>query len=149
VEQLKITPERVLFIRLREHLPQLEELLNKVNDHWVYEDFVYRFYHHSFKVYSIQAYTKMIVEALQELAPDIKLNSWFLEIYKAGTGHVFDMSHNQDWLAHGRPMVEAFFHAKFMLEMAVRYGKKFKHYEAPPQLLDSGWAAFLYLYNLR
>jgi hypothetical protein len=143
------TTESVLFFRLREHLPQLEELLKRVNDEWVYEDLVYRFYHASFKVYRIQGYTEEIVKALQALAPDIQLNAWFLEIYRSGTGHTFDMSHNRDWLLRGRPMVEAFFHAKFMLEMAVRHGKKLKRSKSPPRLLDSGWAAFLYLYDLR
>lgn len=143
------TTESVLFLRLREQLPALEELLQRVLDEWVHEDFVYRFYHQSFKVYGIQRYTKAIVEALQGLAPDLPLNDWFLEIYRAGTGHRFEMGHNADWLLRGRPMVEAFFHAKFMLEMAVTYGRKFADYEEPPQLLDSGWAAFLYLYNLR
>ena len=32
------------------------------------------------------------------------------------------------------------------LEMAVRYGTELK---APPRMLPSGWAAFLYLYELR
>jgi hypothetical protein len=143
------TTESVLFFRLRERLPELAALLKRINDEWVYEDLVYRFYHQSFKVYRIQGYTGQIVEALQALAPDIKLNPWFLEILKAGTGHTFDWKANGDWLKQGRPMVEAFFHAKFMLEMAVRHGKKMKRWKQPPQLLDSGWAAFLYLYNLR
>lgn len=43
-------------------------------------------------------------------------------------------------------MVEAFFHARFMLEMAVKYGQAL---EEPPTSLPSGWAAFLYLYDLR
>ena len=43
-------------------------------------------------------------------------------------------------------MIEAFFHARFFLEMAVKYGKEL---EFPPQMLPSGWAAFLYLFNLR
>jgi hypothetical protein len=44
-----------------------------------------------------------------------------------------------------RPILEAFFHARFFLEMAVRYA----HIEAPPQLLPSGYAALLYLFGLR
>lgn len=143
------TTESVLFFRLREHLPQLEELLKKVNGEWVYEDMVYRLYHQSFKVYWVQGQTEAIVAALQALAPDLQLNVWFREIVESGTGHTFEMSHNQDWLLRGRPMLEAFFHARFMLEMAVRHGKKLKRAKRPPQLLDSGWAAFLYLYNLR
>jgi hypothetical protein len=143
------TPEMGLFIRLREALPELEKLLKDVNDPWVYEDLVYRFWHQSFKVYSIQRYTETIVAALQALTPDEPLNEWFTQMVQAGTGHKFEHNHNQDWLVRGRPMVEAFFHARFMLEMAVRYGKKFKRYKQPPYLLDSGWAAFLYLFDLR
>jgi hypothetical protein len=42
--------------------------------------------------------------------------------------------------------VEAFLHTQYFLEMAVRYGRQLEH---PPRHLPSGWAAFLYLYNLR
>jgi hypothetical protein len=38
-------------------------------------------------------------------------------------------------------MVEAFFHARFFLEMAVRYA----HLEQPPNPLPSGYAGLLYL----
>ncbi len=93
--------------RVGEAAPRLPEPLG-------YEDGIYRFYHHSFKIYSLQETTSAIVAAL--------------------------------WLEVTRPMVEAFFHAHYFLEMAVRYGKQLKH---PPRQLPSGWAAFLYLYNLR
>jgi len=150
-EATKPTPttQSILFFRLRDQLPQLEELLRIVNDEWVYEDLVYRFYHLSFKVYRIQPYTIEIVEALQALAPDLILNPFFLEIYQKGIGHEYEWSHNDSWLERARPMVEAFFHAKFMLEMAVRHGQKFRQQDTAPQLLESGWAAFLYFFNLR
>ena len=67
-------------------------------------------------------------------------------IVRDGTGRVFKPEHNVQWLSETRPIVEAFFHAKYFLEMAVRYGKGL---EAPPLLMPSGWAAFLYLYKLR
>jgi tRNA(fMet)-specific endonuclease VapC len=41
--------------------------------------------------------------------------------------------------------LEAFFHARFFLEMAVRYADL----AAPPQPLPSGYAALLYLFGLR
>lgn len=44
-----------------------------------------------------------------------------------------------------RPILEAFFHARFFLEMAVRYADL----QAPPQPLPSGYAALLYLFGLR
>ncbi len=44
-----------------------------------------------------------------------------------------------------RPMLESLAHAKFMIEMAVRYADL----KEPPQPMPSGWAALLYLYDLR
>jgi hypothetical protein len=43
-------------------------------------------------------------------------------------------------------MVEAFAHARYFLEMACKYGKEL---EEPPQIMPSGWASVLYLYDLR
>ena len=60
-----------------------------------------------------------------------------------GTGRVFRPDDNKDWLRVTRPIVEAF-HARFFLEMAVRYSDL----EGPPRPLPSGYAALLYLYNL-
>lgn len=135
-----------IFANLRASLPDLEKLLRDCQGHWGYEDGVYRFYHHSFKVYSLQETTSAIVSALQSLAPERQLNESFMTIVRDGTGKTFEREHNRRWLEATRPIVEAFFHAHYFLEMAVRYGKKL---EQPPRLLPSGWAAFLYLYNLR
>jgi hypothetical protein len=135
-----------LFKSLRASVPELEKLLEHCNSHWAHEDGVYRFYHQSFKVYGVQALTTRIVAALQALAPDRKLNEWFVQIVNEGTGKKFELEHNRQWLAITRPIVEAFFHARYFLEMAVRYGKEL---DAPPLMLPSGWAAFLYLYDLR
>jgi hypothetical protein len=117
-----------------------------MNDEWAYEDLVYRFYHQSFKVYGIQAYTKQAVTALQALAPEQTLNEWFMRIVADGTGKRFQEEHNADWLAVTRPMLEAFFHARYFLEWVCHYGKQLKK---PAMLLPSGWAAALYLYGLR
>ncbi|MBI5527585.1 MAG: hypothetical protein HY897_14735 [Deltaproteobacteria bacterium] len=137
---------RELFANLKAALPALEELLEEADSHWGYEDPVYRFYHQSFKVYLLQDTTKKIVESLQALAPNRPLNEWFAEIVKDGTGRQFEPDHNARWLENTRPILEAFFHAKYFLEMAVRYAKDL---DAPPTLLPSGWAAFLYVFNLR
>jgi len=50
------------------------------------------------------------------------------------------------WDASTRPLLEAFFHARYFLEMAVKYGAEL---DEPPTTLPSGWAGLLYLYNLR
>ena len=135
-----------LFANLKGALPDLKALLEKCSSHWGYEDPVYRFYHHSFKVYRLQETTAEIVKALQALAPGRELNDAFMQIVREGTGKAFALEHNTVWMETTRPLLEAFFHARFFLEMAVRYGEGL---ESPPNLLPSGWAALLYLYDLR
>jgi len=106
---------------------------------------VYRFYHQSFKVFSLQQRTDAIVQRLRDLLPGRPLHPWFLEIVREGTGKEFATSDNDRWTQVTRPIVEAFFHARFFLEMAVRYAKL----ETPPRPLPSGYAALLYVYQLR
>ena len=135
-----------LLRNIKHSLPKLEELLAQVEDHWGMEDGLYRFYHQSFKVYRLQDATKEICNALQNLVPGRSMNRWFIEIVAQGTGHEFEISHNQDWLRHTRTIVEAFFHAHYFLKMTVKYGKEL---DSAPDRLPSGWAAVLYLFDLR
>ncbi len=135
-----------LFKNLKVSVPVLEKLLAEVNDHWCYEDGVYRFYHQSFKVYHLQGWIKKIIAALEGLMPGRKLNNWFMAIMGDGLAKEFERRDNFAWARTTRPIVEAFFHAKYMLEMAVKYGKEL---DEEPQTLPSGWAGFLYLYDLR
>jgi len=135
-----------LFDNLKNNLPNLEKLLEECNSHWGYEDPIYRFYHHSFKVYHLQKTTKQIVEALQSLFPKRSLNEWFATIIDDGTGKEFKIEDNDRWLEVTRPILEAFFHARYFLEMAIKYGHELEY---PPTMVPSGWASFLYLYNLR
>jgi len=144
-EKERDAAEVALLGRLRERRAALAELLAGSSDHWGYEDPVYRFYHQSFKVYYVQEQTKSIVAALTDLAPGRPLNPWFLEIVSLGTGHEFIAEHNSRWTDTTRPILEALFHARFFLEMAVRYATL----ESPPRPLPSGYAALLYLYGLR
>ncbi len=143
-EQREITNK--LLRNIKQHLPKLEELLARVEDRWCMEDGFYRFYHQSFKVYHLQEATEEICKSLQALLPDRSMNRWFAEIVGQGTGHKFKMSHNQDWLRHTRPIVEAFFHAHYFLKLAVKYGKELAE---APDCLPSGWAAVLCLFDLR
>ena len=138
--------ETRLLTAIKARLPELESLLEKAGSHWVYEDYVYRFYHQSFKVFGVQSMTSAIVTALQSLLPDVEMNSRFLAIVTEGTGKTFTYEMNAKWDVTTRPLLEAFFHARFMLEMCVKYGREL---EEPPEILPSGWAAVLYLYGLR
>lgn len=138
---------RELFANITKELPALDRLLAQANEHWTYEDGVYRFYHQSLKVFGqLQPCTTAIVEKLSSLLPGRPLNSWFARIVADGTGRTFEWKDNERWLEATRPIVEAFFHARFFLEMICRYGHALEY---PPTLLPSGWAAVLYLYDLR
>lgn len=139
----------VLLENLKGQLSELEKLLEVVNSEWNYEDGIYRFYHHSFKVFKLQDLTVRIVKALRTIGPKgywSKLNEDFMQIYGEGTNRVFSNDDNSRWLYTTRPIVEAFLHAKFFLEMAVKSGKELVE---APNMLPSGWAAFLYLYDMR
>jgi hypothetical protein len=127
-------------------LPNLGKLLEACDDQWGGEDHVYRFYHRSLKVYRIQELTGQLVDALRSLLPNRPLDADFEQIMREGTGHTFAHEHNREWLLHTRPMLEAFWHAQYMVSMVVRYGPQFS---ALPPGLPSGWAAVLTLYGLR
>lgn len=137
--------EMRLLQQLRQRRDRLSELLASCSDHWGYEDPIYRFYHHSFKVYRLQEQTQTIVRELAALLPGQPLNLWFLQLLEQGTGKTFQPDDNSRWTEATRPIVEAFFHARYFLEMAVRHATL----QSPPSPLPSGYAALLYLYGLR
>jgi hypothetical protein len=113
-----------------------------------YEDRIYRFYHMSFKVYSLQYCTNEAVEIFKKIAQMVSgsLNDFFETIITQGTAIEFQVEHNQQWLEHPRAIVEAFLHTKYFTEMMVKYGSSL---ETAPSWLPSGWAAILELYNQR
>jgi hypothetical protein len=136
----------LLFLeRLKQRKADLGKMLDVMSDHWTYEDHFYRFYHGSFKVYRTQHTTAQAVKLLLELLPERKLNLSFEKIITDGVSTEFNVRQNKNWDKHTRPILEAFAHAKFMIEMAVRYADLSK----PPPMLPSGYAALLYLYDLR
>jgi len=135
--------------KVKENLPELEETLKRVSDHWHYEDLIYRFYHYSFKVFYIQSETEKMLEVLKKLKPNEKceFNDFFKQIVIEGVCKRFNSdTTNKHWLKETKPMLEAFFHCKYFIEMAVKYGKEL---EKAPECMPSGWAGLLYLYNLR
>lgn len=124
---------------------ELEALLGAMN--LDYEDGLYRFYHQSSKVYALQGHTARAAEIFRAVAvaAGLRLNPWFEEIVAEGTGVEFDASHNVEWPRHARPLVEAFLHARYFVEMMVRYGGES---EAPSRVLPSGRAAVRALFGL-
>ncbi len=134
-----------LLENLRSHRGALATLLEECSGHWGFQDPVYRYYHQSYKVYWVQERTLRMVGALQQLAPERPLHPGFREIVEQGTGKMFTLSDNLTWASTTRPILEAFFHARFFLEVAVDYAALGE----PPAVLPSGYAALLHLYGLR
>lgn len=144
--QSRFQRNQALLAAVKANLPQLESLLSEFL--YEYEDRVYRFYHQSFKVYSLQNYTLKAREVFKTIADatNSQLCGVFEEIVAGGTDVEFEMDHNKDWLLQTRPIVEAFLHAKYFLEMMVKSAREI---DSVPTVLPSGWAAILELYQQR
>jgi hypothetical protein len=137
--------EKAFIAKIRENILVLGKLLDKVNN--TYEDSIYRFYHQSFKVYDLRELVQEVELTLNNLKPDprLQLNAYLAEIFKnASDIGAWKDDYNTDWLAHTRPILDAYFHAKYFLEMLIKYSSI-----EPTDLLPSGWAAVLYLFYLR
>jgi hypothetical protein len=142
----KLSKERPLLANIKQHLAELQKLLEKMNSEWSYEDGMYRFYYQSHKVYRLQSLTLEIVAALIRIAPDGRpFATFFKEVIEQGTKRQFTMEVNERWLTETTPITVAFLHARYFLEMAIKYGPL----EQPPQPMPSGYAALLCLYGLR
>ncbi len=137
--------EKVLLLNMRQHAPELRRVLDNANSS--YEDGIYRYYHLSLKVFWLQEQTNALVNALTAIAPEGRPFCRFFDgILQQGTGREFSLADNQHWLERAAPIVQAFFHARYFLEMAVKYAAELQE---PPQPMPSGWAALLCLYRLR
>lgn len=137
--------EAILLASMKRDGEALAALLARVSDHWGYEDPIYRFYHQSFKVFHLQHRTEEVVRHLEALIPGRPLNPWFRTLVERGAGKTFSNDDNARWLEATAPILETFFHARYFLDMAVRY----RHLETPPNPLPSGYAALLCLFDLR
>ena len=108
---------------------------------------VYRFYHQSFKVFFATNLVKQARELFEELAPENgSLNEWFQEIIDQAFIKEFNSETNANWLTETRPVLEAMWHCRYFLDQMVVAADGL---ETAPQVLPSGWAAVLYLYDLR
>ena len=138
--------DKALLGAIKAELPELERLLEHFSSQ--YEDSIYRFYHQSFKVYSLQGCTVAASKVFTHIgdATNNRISQWFEQIVADGVGVELRMEHNKDWLSHTRPIVKAFLHAKYFLEMMV---KSARGMDSPTTVLPSGWAAILELYKQR
>lgn len=107
----KLQKKHVALLRnLKKRMSKLEELLKTVEDHWGYEDLVYRYYHTSDKMYAVQGLTLKIVEILTSVSPHKDkddLEGYFWEIINDGIGYKHELFHNEEWSARGwQPLTE-------------------------------------------
>lgn len=132
---------------IKARLPQLEELQDDIQQQL--EAGIYRYYHASFKIYGYQEYTQRAVAIFENIGHEIDrpLNELFTAVMQDGTKQVFEAHHNNDWSHYTRPIVEALLHAKYFVDMMVKYGRQLA--EAPNPALPFGWAAILELYGQR
>jgi hypothetical protein len=80
---------------------------------------------------------------MRQVAPDLPLNSRFIEVVRRGMGKV--SSANPAPVAE-RSIVDAFQHARFFLELAISGGRE---HAAAPKVPSTGWATLVHLYSLR
>lgn len=141
---------QILLDNIKTNLVELEKFHNDIE--FTKEDLIYRFYHTSFKVYWLQEDTLRLLDLFVKVSPhksdkteDI-FDPLFLDIIDNGSGKSWELKHNKEWGKHTRPIVEAFLHSMYFLEMMIKYGKELNE---APSLLPSGWAALLELYRIR
>lgn len=139
----RLVQDGILLQAIKAHMPELEELKDDLYRLW-YEDRVYRFYHQSCKVFALQEFTTRAHALFLRIGGGRPLNAWFETIVSQGTGKSMQHDTNAHWPEQTRPIVEAFFHAKYFVDMMTEYGQKL---ESATPYLPSGWAAILALYN--
>jgi hypothetical protein len=82
------------------------------------------------------------------LAPNqLLFNNWFCRVIDEALCKEFKgLETNENWLLETRPILEASWHCKNFLEQMLRFGRE---PEESPQILPSGRAPVLHLYDLR
>jgi hypothetical protein len=134
-----------LFLRIKARLPELESVERDLEE--IEENGIYRFYHGSYKVFYLQDPVKAAFALIEEIGGESDPpNSEYARIVEAGTTHQFTATTNENWNAETKPILEAFWHTKYFVNMMVKYGKKLEKVE---RALQPGMAAVLYLFELR
>jgi hypothetical protein len=134
-----------LFLRIKARLPDLEETALELEE--AEEDGVYRFYHGSNKVFFLQDPVKAAFTLIKEIGGEgDPPNFEYARIVEAGTAHQSSETTNANWEAETKPILEAFWHTKYFINMMAKYAKELETVESP---LQPGMAAVLYLFELR
>lgn len=142
----KMDSNEELLKSIKERMPVLKELWDDMEKARAYEEGIYRYYHGSFKVYRMQEWTKKIVDELIKVKEPVRMLEMFQSIYCKGVNKEFVLDHNSRWEYETSPIVTAFLHARYFLEMIVKYGDELSK---APNMLPTGWASVLYFYGCR
>jgi hypothetical protein len=73
-------------------------------------------------------------------------NFEYARIVEAGTAHHFSATTDENWEVETKPILEAFWHTKYFINMMVKYGRELETVE---MMVQPGMAAVLYLFELR
>jgi hypothetical protein len=134
-----------LLENIKSNEPRIATLLTRFEE--LEPDLVYRFYHQSFKVFIGVSMIEQARDLFLQLAPPTAtLNGCFLSITDLATSKEFGDRTNEIWREETQPILEAFWHSKYFLTQMVISAREL---ETEPEMMPSGWAAILYLYNLR
>lgn len=143
-EQLE--KEKELIQSILEHKDEVYKLLEKAYHRFGgKEDMVYRFYHHSFKVYAVQNWTSEAYLLFRKFSSE-EMNDTFIRILREGTSKPFSMEHNGNWYEEAKPLLDSYLHMIHLMELVVKYGIEGTDKDRSG---DPGWFTVLYLYRLR
>jgi hypothetical protein len=134
-----------LFLRIKARLQELEDVAATLEE--AEEDGVYRLYHGSYKVFNLQDPVETAFELIKEIGGESDPPYFeYVQIVEAGTTNKFSATTNENWEAETKPILEAFWHTKYFINMMVKYAEDFEKVEMPTR---PGMAEVLYLFELR
>jgi hypothetical protein len=144
-ESLRLAHDALL-VRIKEHLPELETLLEEMSE--AEETEVYWYYHSDPRTFGLQHFTERACSLFRRISShdhgDLAL--LFEIIVREGTNRPMNLVHSKVWIQDAAPVLASFFHARYFVSQHVKYAKELS---TSPDILPSGWAAVLCLYNLR
>src|ERR1700676_3938422 len=107
-----------LFHRIKARLQELEDVAATLEE--AEEDGVYRLYHGSYKVFDLHDPVKAAFKLIKKIEVDSDPPySECARIVEAGTKHQFSATTNENWEAETKPILEAFWHTKYFINMMV------------------------------
>jgi hypothetical protein len=158
----KYDPHQELLDSIKMHIPQLLEVKKRLDE--IENSIMYRFYHHSIKVFGYQDAVQRAIDLIYEIKPEseqfytaqsdyqrehhqfIGLDGFFGVIVSEGTRRTFTNADNARWLYSTRAILETYFHVRYYINACLHCGQSMV---TAPNGLSEEWAAVLYLFRVR